>query len=52
MKFIDEAEVDVRAGDGGRGCVAFLREKFGRTAVRVAGTAATAATSSWWSIPG
>ena len=27
MKFIDEAEVDVRAGDGGRGCVAFLREK-------------------------
>src|SRR5262245_28152062 len=28
MKFIDEAEVDVRAGDGGRGCVAFLREKY------------------------
>jgi GTP-binding protein len=28
MKFIDEAEVRVRAGDGGRGCVAFLREKY------------------------
>jgi GTP-binding protein len=28
MKFIDEAEVEVRAGDGGRGCVAFLREKY------------------------
>lgn len=28
MKFIDEAEVHVRAGDGGRGCVAFLREKY------------------------
>ncbi|MFQ5665479.1 MAG: GTPase ObgE [Candidatus Binatia bacterium] len=27
MKFIDEAEVEVRAGDGGRGCVSFLREK-------------------------
>jgi len=28
MKFIDEAEVHVHAGDGGRGCVAFLREKY------------------------
>jgi GTP-binding protein len=28
MKFIDEAEVHVRAGDGGRGCMAFLREKY------------------------
>lgn len=28
MKFIDEAAVHVRAGDGGRGCVAFLREKY------------------------
>jgi GTP-binding protein len=28
MKFIDEAEVHLRAGDGGRGCVAFLREKY------------------------
>jgi GTP-binding protein len=28
MKFIDEADVHVRAGDGGRGCVAFLREKY------------------------
>lgn len=28
MKFVDEAEVHVHAGDGGRGCVAFLREKY------------------------
>jgi GTP-binding protein len=26
--FLDEAEVDVKAGDGGNGCVAFRREKF------------------------
>src|SRR5512144_3217565 len=28
MKFIDETEVHVHAGDGGRGCVSFLREKY------------------------
>lgn len=28
MKFVDEAEVHVRAGAGGRGCVSFLREKY------------------------
>jgi GTP-binding protein len=28
MKFIDEAEIRVHAGDGGRGCVSFLREKY------------------------
>src|SRR5512143_1347950 len=28
MKFVDEAVVQVRAGKGGAGCVAFLREKY------------------------
>lgn len=28
MAFIDEAKFFVRGGDGGRGCVSFLREKF------------------------
>jgi GTP-binding protein len=28
MKFIDEAKIDVAAGDGGSGCASFRREKF------------------------
>ena len=28
MKFIDEAIIEIRAGDGGNGCVSFRREKY------------------------
>src|SRR3989338_3094385 len=28
MKFIDEANIHVKAGDGGRGCISFRREKY------------------------
>src|SRR5215475_6598408 len=28
MRFLDEAKVSIRSGDGGNGCVSFRREKF------------------------
>lgn len=28
MKFIDEVKIDAKAGDGGKGCLSFRREKF------------------------
>ena len=28
MKFIDEAKVFIKSGDGGDGCLSFRREKF------------------------
>ena len=27
MKFVDEVKIKVKAGDGGRGCMSFRREK-------------------------
>jgi GTP-binding protein len=40
MKFVDEATIDVAAGNGGAGCASFRREKF--IPFRWAPTAATA----------
>ena len=28
MKFVDEVTITVQAGDGGRGCMSFRREKY------------------------
>lgn len=28
MRFLDEAEISVKSGDGGRGCISFRREKY------------------------
>ena len=28
MKFVDEVKLHAKGGDGGRGCVSFLREKY------------------------
>ena len=28
MKFVDEAFIDIAAGDGGNGCVSFRHEKY------------------------
>ena len=28
MKFLDEAKIHLKAGDGGAGCISFRREKF------------------------
>ena len=44
--FFDKVKIYVKAGDGGNGSVSFHREKYIRTVVRTAATAARAATSS------
>jgi GTP-binding protein len=50
MKFIDEARIEVIAGDGGNGIVSFRREKFIRGAGPTAATAVAAAASGRWPI--
>ena len=44
MKFLDEAKVYIRSGNGGNGCVSFRREKFIEFGGPEAATAARAAT--------
>jgi len=46
MKFLDEAKIWVKAGDGGDGVIAFRREKFIEFGARMAARAARAAMSS------
>jgi len=46
MKFLDEAKVYIRSGDGGNGCVAFRREKYIEFGGPPAAMADAAATSS------
>jgi hypothetical protein len=45
MKFLDQAKVYVRSGNGGAGAVSFLREKFVEFGGPMAATGAMAATS-------
>jgi GTPase involved in cell partitioning and DNA repair len=46
MKFLDEAKVHLKAGDGGDGVVAFRRERFIEFGGPMAAMAARAVTSS------
>ena len=44
MKFLDQAKVYIRSGDGGAGTVSFRREKYIEFGVPTAATADAAAT--------
>ena len=51
MKFLDEAKVYIRSGDGGNGCVAFRREKYIEFGGPSGGNGGrTATSSSKWSM--
>jgi GTP-binding protein len=45
MKFLDQAKIYIRSGDGGGGAISFRREKFIEYGGPTAATAARAATS-------
>ena len=45
MKFLDQAKVYIRSGDGGAGCVSFRRENMSNLAGPMAAMAAAAAMS-------
>ena len=48
MKFVDEVQVRIEAGDGGNGCVSFRRENIFPMVARMAATAAMVAMSTCW----
>ncbi|MEN9996876.1 MAG: GTPase ObgE [Pseudomonadota bacterium] len=56
MKFVDEAYIDIAAGDGGNGCVSFRHEKYKEfggpngpwlTSVTHAATRPSAVSTAW-----
>ena len=48
MKFVDEAFIDISAGDGGNGCVSFRHEKYKEFGGPDGGDVAVAVTCMPW----
>ena len=51
MKFVDEAFIDIAAGDGGNGCVSFRHEKYKEFGGPNGGDGGAAGTCSPWLTP-
>jgi len=51
MKFVDEAYIDIAAGDGGNGCVSFRHEKYKELAVPTVGMVGVVGMCLPWPTP-